>query len=149
MHLVAVGGGELRDDLARHAEGAGLAARVHWVGARRDLGNLLAAMDMFVMPSLWEGLPLSLVLAMGAGVPVVATAIAGIPEVVQDGRSGLLVPPGDPVALGAALARLADDPVLRARMGREGRASVLPRFGVDRYVDAIVGLYDELLEKVA
>ena len=73
--------------------------------ARRDLGDLLAAMDVFVMPSLWEGLPLSMVLAMGAGLPVVATRVAGIPEVVDDGGTGLLVPPGDAPALGAALAR--------------------------------------------
>jgi glycosyltransferase involved in cell wall biosynthesis len=149
VHLLVVGGGELRDELVRHAETRGLAPRVHWVGPRRDLGNLLAAMDVFVMPSLWEGLPLSLVLAMGAGLPVVATAVAGIPEVVQDGRTGLLVPPCDSGALGGALARVFEDAEFRQRIGADAQASVLPRFGVDRYVDAIVGLYDQLLEKVA
>jgi glycosyltransferase involved in cell wall biosynthesis len=118
---------------------------VHFTGPRRDLGDLLGAMDVFAMPSLWEGLPLSLVLAMSAAVPVVATAVAGIPEVVDGGRTGLLVPPGDAPALGAALARLFGDPALRRRMGADGQASVLPRFGVERYVQAIAGLYDELL----
>ena len=79
---------------------------MHFPGPRRDLGNLLGAMDVFVLPSLWEGLPLSMVLAMGAGVPVVATAVAGVPEVVEAGRTGLLVPPGDATTLGAALTRL-------------------------------------------
>ena len=97
------------------------------------------------MPSLWEGLPLSLVLAMGAGLPAVATAVAGIPEVIDDGGTGLLVPPADATALGSALARVFDDASLRARLGRDARASVLPRFGVDRHVSAMVGLYDRLL----
>jgi len=101
------------------------------------------------MPSLWEGLPLSLVLAMGAGLPSVATAVAGIPEVVEQERTGLLVPPGDAVALGDALARVCGDAALRQRIGRDARASVLPRFGVDRYVASVVDVYDQLLKKVA
>jgi glycosyltransferase involved in cell wall biosynthesis len=145
LHLVIVGGGELHDELVRDAAARGLASRVHFLGPRRDLGDLLGAMDVFVMPSLWEGLPLSLVLAMAADVPVVATAVAGVPEVVEDGCTGLLVPAGDATALGNALARLVTDPALRGRLAREGRASVLPRFGVDNYVTAIVSLYDRLL----
>jgi glycosyltransferase involved in cell wall biosynthesis len=149
VHLLVVGGGELRDMLGRDAEAKGLSSRVHFLGARRDLGNLLAAMDVFVLPSLWEGLPLSMVLAMGAGVPVVATAVAGIPEVVADGRTGLLVAPADARALGSALERLFVDPDLRRRIGAEARAAVLPRFGVDRYVESIVSLYDRLLAQEA
>lgn len=147
VHVLVIGGGELRDDLVRRAESLGLSQRVHFLGARRDLGNLLGAMDVFVMPSLWEGLPLSLVLAMGARLPVVATAVAGIPEVVDDGRTGLLVPPGDAVALGAALTLAFNDPPRRARMGHDARASVLPRFGVDKYVASVAELYDELLRR--
>ena len=100
------------------------------------------------MPSLWEGLPLSLVLAMGAGLPSVATNVAGIPEVVDAGRTGVLVPPADAAALGEALACLFGDAALRQQMGGEARASVLPRFGVEQYVQAIVGLYDELVTKL-
>lgn len=146
VHLLVVGGGERRDALGRDVSAKGLSSRVHFLGPRRDLGNLLAAMDVFVLPSLWEGLPLSMVLAMGAGVPVVATRVAGIPEVVDDGRTGLLVPPRDAGALGEALARVCSDAQLRARIGAAARAAVLPRFGIDRYVDSIVGLYDRLLE---
>jgi glycosyltransferase involved in cell wall biosynthesis len=149
VHLLVVGGGERGDDLRRRAEALGLTPRIHFLGPRRDLGNLLGAMDVFVMPSLWEGLPLSLVLAMGAGVPPVATAVAGIPEVVEDGRTGLLVAAGDAPALGAALGRMVSDRGLRERVGRDARASVLPRFGVDKYVDSIVSLYDRLLGRAA
>jgi glycosyltransferase involved in cell wall biosynthesis len=145
LHLLVVGDGELRDELRGRAERHGLMNRVHFLGARRDLGNVLAAIDLFVMPSLWEGLPLSMVLAMGAGLPVVVSDVAGIPEVVEDGVSGMLVPPGDVPALGSALARLVADPALRRAMGAAACAFVRPRFGVDGYVAAVTGLYDRLL----
>jgi glycosyltransferase involved in cell wall biosynthesis len=144
-HLIVVGDGELRGPLETQAVRLGIADRVHFVGARRDLGNLLAAMDVFVMPSFWEGLPLSMVLAMGAGLPVVATRVAGIPEVVQDDRTGLLVPPGQPRPLGDALARLVAAPALRAQLGRAAREYVLPRFGTSGYVTAVTSVYDRLL----
>jgi glycosyltransferase involved in cell wall biosynthesis len=149
VHLLVVGGGELGDDLDRLVGALGLTHRVHFLGPRRDLGNLLGAIDVFVMPSLWEGLPLSLVLAMGAGVPAVATAVAGIPEIVEDNRTGLLVPPSDASALGVALRRMFADAAFRQRLGRDARASVLPRFGIEKYVDSIAGLYDRLLGQAA
>lgn len=144
-HLLVVGDGPLRAALERQALGLGLSARVRFVGARRDLGNILGATDVFVMPSFWEGLPLAMVLAMGAGLPVVATRVAGIPEVVHDGVTGLLVPPGDSSALGAALSRVVNDDPTRVLLGQAARAFVRPRFGVDGYVNAITGLYDRLL----
>jgi glycosyltransferase involved in cell wall biosynthesis len=149
LQLIVVGDGSLRSALEADAVARGIANRVHFLGARRDLGDLLSAMDMFVLPSLWEGLPLSLVLAMGAGLPVIATAVAGIPEVVTDGTTGLLVPPADADALGRALARVAADPGERTRLGHNAREFVLPRFGVDVYVRAVTGLYDELLRERA
>lgn len=145
LHLVVVGDGHLREKLERQATDLGIADRVRFLGARRDLGNLMSAMDMFVMPSLWEGLPLSMVLAMGAGLPVVATAVAGIPEVVLDGSTGLLVPPNDAPALGAALAQLVRSPELRHALGTAAQATALPRYGVDGYVSSVTALYDRLL----
>jgi glycosyltransferase involved in cell wall biosynthesis len=145
VQLLVVGDGELRERLVARVERSALSGRVHFTGARRDLGDLLAASDVFVMPSLWEGLPLSLVLAMGAGLPVVATRVAGIPEIVTDDESGLLVKPGDRAALGAALARLAHDAALRARLGAAAREFVRPRFGADDYVRRVTALYDRLL----
>ncbi len=145
LHLLVVGDGELRDELRRRVDALGIDKRVHFAGARRDLGNVLAAIDLFVMPSLWEGLPLSLVLAMGAGLPVIATRVAGIPEVIQDGVSGLLVQPGDKAQLGAALARVIKDDSLQILLGQAARTFVRPRFGVDRYVTAVTHLYNQLL----
>lgn len=144
-HLLVVGDGPLRDTLERQAAGLGLSARVRFVGARRDLGNILDATDVFVMPSFWEGLPLAMVLAMGAGLPVVATRVAGIPEVVQDGVTGLLVPPGDSSELGAALSRVVNDDTTRVLLGQAARAFVRPRFGVDGYVQSVTALYDRLM----
>lgn len=145
LHLIVVGDGELRDDLRSRAASLGIAGRVHFLGARRDLGNILAASDIFAMPSFWEGLPLSMVLAMGAGLPVVASRVAGIPEVVRDHVSGLLVDAGDTTQLARALAALVQDPKLRSRLGAAAREFVLPRFGVDGYVASITALYDRLL----
>lgn len=145
LHLVVVGDGELREALKQRVEMLGLRDRVHFVGARRDLGNILNAVDLFAMPSLWEGLPLSLVLAMGAGLPVVTTRVAGIPEVVQHDVSGLLVSPGKSDELADALARVVEDASLRRSLGEQARAFVRPRFGVDNYVSSITCLYDRLL----
>jgi glycosyltransferase involved in cell wall biosynthesis len=147
VHLLVIGDGALRPTLESLASALGLAERVRFLGARRDLGNLLGAMDVFVLPSRWEGLPLSLVLAMGAGRPVVATSVAGIPEVVTDGVDGLLVPPGDSVALGRALARVVGNRPLSEALGAAGARSVLPRFGVDRYVESVSQLYERLLAR--
>ena len=145
LHLLVVGDGELGDELRRHVERFDLASRVHFAGARRDLGNILGAIDIFVMPSLWEGLPLSLVLAMGAGLPVIASRVAGIPEVVHHGVSGLLVTPGNAVELGEALSRVLHDEGLRTRLGEEARAFVTPRFGIGDFVSATTACYTRLL----
>jgi glycosyltransferase involved in cell wall biosynthesis len=147
LHLIVVGDGNLRYELPVMVERLGLSRRVRFLGARRDLGDLLNAIDIFVMPSLWEGLPLSMVLAMGARLPVVATRVAGIPEVVEHDVTGLLVPPADPTALGQALARLVSDPALGWKLGQAASAFVRPRFGVDGYVTAVTALYDRLLAK--
>ena len=146
LHLLVIGDGELRDELRARVDRLDLSGRVHFAGARRDLGNVLNAIDMFVMPSLWEGLPLSLVLAMGAGLPVIASKVAGIPEVVQDNVSGLLVDPGDANGLAAAMVRVLEERELGGRLGEQARAFVRPRFGVDGYIASMTALYDRLLD---
>jgi len=105
-------------------------------------------MDVFALPSLWEGLPLALILAMGAGRPVAATNLAGIPEVVTDGRTGLLVPPNDAAAMSNALARLVADQSLRKALGTAARESVRDRFGADAYTASVVAVYDECLGRL-
>jgi glycosyltransferase involved in cell wall biosynthesis len=143
--LMLVGDGPERAPLEGHATALGIRDRVTFCGTRRDLGTLLPAMDIFALPSLWEGLPLALLLALGSGRPVVATSIAGIPEVVADGETGLLVPPGDAGALGAALARLCGDAALRARLGDTARTIARERFGAEAYTRQITAIYDEFL----
>ena len=145
LHLIVVGDGELGDELGRRVEQLGIAGRVHFTGARRDLGDVLNAIDLFVMPSLWEGLPLSLVLAMGAGLPVIASRVAGIPEVVLDNVSGVLVAPGDVPQLARALDRVLRDDAFRRSLGNEARRFVTPRFGVDGYIASMTALYDRLI----
>jgi glycosyltransferase involved in cell wall biosynthesis len=148
VQLMLVGDGTQRAALEAQATSLGIRDRVTFCGTRRDLGNLLPAMDIFALPSLWEGLPLALILAMGAARPVVATRIAGIPEVVVDGENGLLVPPGDVVAIGSALARLCTDPAERIRMGTAAREAVRDRFGADAYARSVTDLYEEFLGRV-
>src|SRR5262249_35741019 len=143
--LVIVGGGPLRADLEQHAASLAIATRTTFCGTRRDLGNVLPAMDVFALPSLWEGLPLALILAMGAGRAVVATRVAGIPEVVTDGETGVLVPPGDASALGAALARLCGDAAARASLGAAARQAVRDRFDAGSYTRSVTALYEEFL----
>ena len=145
--LMLVGDGPERASLQAHAAALGIANRVTFCGTRRDLGNLLPAMDVFALPSLWEGLPLALILAMGASRPVVATNLAGIPEVVTDGQTGLLVEPGNVSEIGAALARVCRDDALRAELGARARAAVRDRFGADAYGAAVIGIYEEFLAK--
>jgi glycosyltransferase involved in cell wall biosynthesis len=143
--LMIVGDGPLRSALEEYAASIGIGNRTTFCGTRRDLGNVLPAMDVFALPSLWEGLPLALILAMGAGRAVVATRIAGIPEVVTDGETGVLVPPGDAAALGAALARVCGDAGTRATFGAAARNAVRDRFDADSYTRSVAALYEEFL----
>lgn len=119
--LAAAGAGEMREPLERRAAELGIADRVRFVGkVEHDrVGRWMAAGDVFVLPSYSEGLPTVVCEAMNCGVPVVATAVDGTPEIVRDGETGLLVPAGDAAALADALARVLDDPATAERMSRE------------------------------
>jgi len=117
--LVLAGIGELREGLERRAAELGVADRLHWLGKvpHDEVGWAMSSGDVFVLPSLSEGLPTVVCEAMNCALPVVATAVDGTPEAVRDGETGLLVPARDPEALAAALGRLLDDAELRGRMG--------------------------------
>jgi glycosyltransferase involved in cell wall biosynthesis len=116
-----------------------------FLGIRRDIPALLAASDVFVMASRWEGLGLVFLEAMAARRPCLSTNVSAIPEVVIDGETGLLVPPDDPEALAQGMVRLASDPVLRARLGAAGENRVRERFGLDRMVDETLDLYRRIV----
>jgi glycosyltransferase involved in cell wall biosynthesis len=115
------------------------------LGERGDVPQLLASADVFVLSSRSEGLPMSILEAMAAGLPVVASAVGGIPELVADGETGLLVPPGDADALAAALQRLVGDPELRRRMGAASAERAEREFSLEAVRAAHVALYDRLL----
>ena len=132
--LLIVGDGEHLERLERHAQRFGVASRVAFLG-RRSAGqvrDLLRRALALVVPSIYEGMPLVILEAMERSLPVVATAVSGIPEVVQDGVTGWLVPAEDPGALAAALREAAADPAAAAARGEAGRGVVLERYSVDR-----------------
>ncbi|HKY67879.1 MAG TPA: glycosyltransferase, partial [Acidimicrobiales bacterium] len=125
VDLVLVGTGPLEDELRALAAELGIGRRTHLPGSRDDVFSLLAAFDVFALSSRFEGLPIALLEAMATGVAPVATAVGGIPEVITDGRDGLLVQPGDPVQLAAALDRLLGDHDARATIGEAARTRAL------------------------
>lgn len=145
--LLLVGDGPLRGKLEQQARELGISAACRFVGYWEEVGGLYAACDAFALTSANEGTPVVILEALAAEVPVVATAVGGVPDVVQDGETGFLVAPGDVTALADHLQRLAREPDLRRRMGSAGRAWVLPRFSVERLVSDVDRLYRRLLER--
>jgi len=145
IRLLLIGDGELRSELEAQARLLGLSDIVTFAGIRMDVPEILAALDVFAFPSLWEGLPLAVLEAMAAGLPVVATRVGGIPEAVEDGVTGLLVPPRDPEALAEAIITLLQDRERAVAMGQAGRARVEGYFSVERMVQQTEALYEELI----
>lgn len=143
--LWIAGDGPERQALATRVTASPHAARIRLLGARTDVPDLLGAADVVTLASRFEGIPLAVVEAMAAGLPVVVTAVGGLPGIVAHERTGLLVPPADPAALGAALARLHADPDLAEHLGRAARAEAEARMSIGATVQAYEGLYDTLL----
>jgi len=143
--FLIVGDGERRAALERLVEARGLCASVRFTGYREDVPRLLAAMDVFVLSSLYEGMPFSVLEAMAAARPVVATRVDGVPEVVVEGETGLLVPPRAPEQLAEAIAVLLAHPERAREMGRRGRERVRRHFSRERMVEAITNLYRAMI----
>lgn len=141
IRLVCLGVGALKDELIQATRDLKIEKLVHFAGFQSNVGDWLAAADIGVLPSFYEGLPLTAVETLAAGVPLVATAVDGTPEVVIDGETGLLVPPGNPGALAEAIGRLAREPGLRRRLAASGRRFVLERFTIQRQVEQSSNLY--------
>lgn len=137
--------GDGRERTEARAAELGLGTSAIFAGIRRDVPRVLAASDVFAMTSLWEGLGLVFLESMASGIPVLATRVSAVPEVVEDERTGLLVPPADPERVAEAMLRLARDPELCARRGAQGRARVLERFALPRMIDATLDVYREVL----
>lgn len=146
-HLLIAGEGPERDRLQRLSAELGLSDRVQMPGARSDIPDLLAAFDVAVCCSDFEGGPLSVMEYMGAELPIVATDVGGLPELIADGKTGLLVPPRDPNALAVAIRRLLGDQELASRLGAAAAELRAAEHDVSVWSERITGLYRELLAR--
>ena len=145
MHLLVAGEGQARPSLEGLAMRLGVSPRVHFLGRRDDVRQLMKSVHLAVLPSRWEGLSLVLLEAMAAGLPVVTTAVEGAAEVLEDGVSGVLVPGEDPAALGAAMRRVFDDPALARRLGEAAAEKVRRDHSAEGMAAGYVKIYEHLL----
>ena len=145
--LVIAGDGAYRAELERLIDTVAPGGNIRLLGERRDIPNVLAALDVFALPSVAEGMSNTILEAMAAGLPVVATAVGGSPELVADGVNGSLVPAGDEPALTAALSRYCSDAALRGAHGDASRRCAAADFGLRRMQDAYSALYDTLVRE--
>jgi sugar transferase (PEP-CTERM/EpsH1 system associated) len=143
--LVMVGDGPLRAEAQAILEQAGVADLAWLPGERQDVADVMRGLDAFVLPSLAEGISNTILEAMATGLPVLATAVGGNPELVTDGVTGALVPAGNVQAMADGLERLVADPVRSRALGRAGRQEVERRFSLDAMVASYQGMYDKLL----
>ena len=147
VRLAIAGVGPREEELRTLAAEMDIADRVTFLGFRRDVPELLAAMDVFVHSSLWEGLSISLMEAMAAGRPIVATRICGNLEMIESGRNGILAEPASPEALASAVCRVLEDDFYARSLAAEARRDALRRFTEERMVDQNLAVYDSLDRK--
>ncbi|KUJ78166.1 hypothetical protein AVO45_09465 [Ruegeria marisrubri] len=141
-HFLIAGEGELSADIRECARDLGLGDdRVTFTGNLREMPELLAAVDIFTLASRWEGLPMALLEAMAMSVPVVSTAVGGIPDLINDGENGMLVQPSDPTALAEAIGHLISDPSARRRLGNAGLETVRTRYSSAAMTDRLWSVY--------
>jgi glycosyltransferase involved in cell wall biosynthesis len=147
IHLNLVGSGPSLESCKALAKSLGIENQVSFLGDRRDVPDLLAQSQIFILSTHYEGLPISILEAMRAGLPVVATSVNGIPEEVVDGKTGLLAPHQDVKALANALHILTNSPEIRQQMGKESREKFEQEFTVDRMITEIRAIYEEIIQK--
>lgn len=148
LRLVIIGEGPLRKKIAEMMESEGADDLVWMPGSKEDISEVLRCFDIFVLPSLAEGISNTILEAMASGLPVVATKVGGNPELVIDGETGLLVPPSDPEAMAGALRSYVLNAELLSRHGRAGRQRVEENFSLLKMVEAYISVYDKTIEKV-
>jgi glycosyltransferase involved in cell wall biosynthesis len=146
LRVEIAGSGPQREKLERAVVHTGLAEQVKFLGWIDDLASVLPRWDVFVMPSLEEGFPIAALDAMAAGLPVVATPVGGVPELIEDGKTGWLVPPRDSEALASRLRFLLSHPELRASVGAAAYAHVRDHFSATQMTESFSRLYDEILD---
>ena len=144
VHLVIAGTGELEGMVKEFVTKFNLENRIHLLGFRKDIPNLMRTFDIFLLPSLWEGFGIVLIEAMAAGKPVVATDTSSIPEIVEDGRNGILVLPENANAISNALTKLISEPELRTKLGKEGQKIVMEKFTIERMINNYEQIFSEM-----
>jgi glycosyltransferase involved in cell wall biosynthesis len=149
LRWLAVGDGTLRPALTARAASEGLGDAVIWAGLRQDVETLLPAMDLWVMSSVEEGLPVALLEAMATGCPIVATRVGGIPDAVGDGREAVLVPPAEPTALATAIVQLLRNPERARQMGDAARARAEAEYSIHTVTRRLENIYREELARVS
>ena len=147
--VLIVGTGSYESSLRERVTALGIGDRVIFAGHREDVPVVLSAGDVFVLPTLRDALPTVVIEAMAAGTPVVASGIDGLLEMVEDGVTGLLVPPADARQLADACLRLLNQPLLSASIIQAARAAAQERFGIDVHVNRVVGVYEEVISETA
>ena len=147
VRLLIVGEGRLKGALERKIAGLSLQKNVLLTGFREDIPEILSIADISLHTSLWEGTPLAIIEAMASGKAVIATAVGGIPEMINDGVNGILVHPDDTAELAGRIIRLAKDRQLLAGLGREAEKYIKAKLGSRYVIEAITGLYDSFLTK--
>jgi len=147
VRIMVVGEGPMKGRLRRKARALGISDRVLFLGARTDAAEIMALFDIFVLPSLWEGLPFVLVEAAALGKPIVSTAVDGAREVIDDGKTGVLVPPRAPQALAEAVISLLADSSKASRLAERAKAVIPARFPLQRMVEQTQSLYLKLYEQ--
>jgi sugar transferase (PEP-CTERM/EpsH1 system associated) len=145
--LVYIGDGSLRAELEAEASRLGVREACWFAGSRDDVPQLLRALDLFVLPSLNEGISNTILEAMASGLPVVATQVGGNAELVEEGVTGTLCAPASPAALANAMRAYIADPALGSRQGSAARASVVQRFSMDRMVQQYHDIYSQLYRR--
>jgi glycosyltransferase involved in cell wall biosynthesis len=148
LRWLAVGDGNQHAPLIALAANLGLSDAVIWAGMRTDVGDLLAAMDLWVMSSVREGLPIALLEAMAAQKPIVATQVGGIPDAVRDGREAILVPPADPEALARAVSQMLREPRRAEALAAAARQRAITEYSIDRVARRIEEIYLQELHKL-
>ncbi|MFZ5652159.1 MAG: glycosyltransferase family 4 protein [Bacillota bacterium] len=147
VSFLVVGDGPLREELERESRELSLSGRLFFAGERRDVDRIMPCLDVFVLTSLSEGLPLALLEAMGSGCPVVATRVGGVPEVVSDGVSGLLLEPGDVPGIARSIEMLICNREKSRQMGTEGKKMLAESFTAGKMASAIERVYTDLVNR--
>ncbi len=147
VHFLFVGEGKLKESLQAQAQTLGVSEHIHFLGMRHDVPNILAASEIFVLPSLWEGLSIALIEAMAASKPIVATSVSGTNEVMENNKTGLIVSPGDSQALAEAIIEMLNNSEQAQAMGKAAKEHVVTHYSAQKQADEHMALYRRSLSQ--